>query len=276
MSTLYDRFGFNFDSTRFGSANYLSTGASNTINLVANVTPAMASWQKTDLIAGGISRTNYFKNPTVNTVISMLASGSSISVNANICNLFSLQAAADNLIIELNRFKSHTDNISGLVLVTDPSVPSYDTAAGLGQMAIMTLSKVDGPQTNTDPILGCFTSLFIQDILSTNTNQLIVYSTELANSIAANTDNVESITYSSNLAPSELINIENYCLSTDNTLYTRRTLDWTFFQNSVQVMKDSAFLQQFGNMGGTQSYLVKNIIGTDSLVSKLTANTSIT
>ena len=105
---------------------------------------------------------------------------------------------------------------------------------------------------------------------------MIVYSTELANSIAANTDNVESITYSSNLAPSELINIENYCLSTDNTLYTRRTLDWTFFQNSVQVMKDSAFLQQFGNMGGTQSYLVKNIIGTDSLVSKLTANTSIT
>ena len=73
MSTLYDRFGFNFDSTRFGPANYLSTGASNTINLVANVTPAMASWQKTDLIAGGISRTNYFKNPTVNTVISMLA-----------------------------------------------------------------------------------------------------------------------------------------------------------------------------------------------------------
>ena len=113
----------------------------------------------------------------------------------------------------------------------------------------------------------------IQDILDANTNQLIVFSNQLANSVTANTDNVDNITYSSNLTPTQLTDIQNYCLSTKDVLYTIRTLDWDFFRNSIQVMKDNAFLQQFSNMGGTQSYLVKNIIGTPSLVEKLTANT---
>ena len=273
MNTLFDRLGLNFDTARFGSSNNLSDGAKNTIDLVANVTPSLSSWQKSDLLAGGVSRTNYFKNPTVNTVISMLASGSSISVNANLISEFSLKSSADNLIIELNKFKSHTDNLAGVTLVNDAGFPSFDTAASLGQMSIMTLAKVDGPQSNTDAILGSFTSLFIQDILDANTNQLIVFSNQLANSVTANTDNVDNITYSSNLTPTQLTDIQNYCLSTKDVLYTRRTLDWDFFRNSIQVMKDNAFLQQFSNMGGTQSYLVKNIIGTPSLVEKLTANT---
>ena len=61
--------------------------------------------------------------------------------------------------------------------------------------------------------------------------------------------------------------------STANVLIERVTHDWNFFRNTVQVTQDSAFLQQFTNMGGTQSYLVKNLIGTPSLVEKLSANT---
>jgi hypothetical protein len=204
----------------------------------------------------------------------MLSSSSSISVNANTCNLFSLQAAADNLTIELNRFKSHTDNISGIVSVTDQSIPSYDTAFAFGQMSMMNLSKSNEPQTNTDVMLGCFTSLFISDILEANTNKLIYYSNELANSIVADTSNLQNITYSSNLSIMELANIENYCISTKNILNTRRTEDWTFYQNTFQISRDAGFLQQFSNMGGTQSYLVKNIIGTSTLVQNLTANTA--
>ena len=56
---------------------------------------------------------------------------------------------------------------------------------------------------------------------------------------------------------------------------TRRNHDFTFYQNSLQVTKDAGFLQQFNSMGGTNTYLVENVIGTDSLKAKLaSANTA--
>ena len=270
--SVFDRFGLNFDTTRFGDAHNLSSDASNTMNLIASTSGKFSDWQISSLEAGSIERTDYFQNPTATNIISMLSSADSISVAANTCNLFSLKAAADNLTIELDKFKSHTDNISGIVTVTDQSVPSYDTAISFGQMSMMNLSKSNESQSNTDVMLGCFTSLFISDIIEANANTLIYYSNELVNSVTANTPPDEGFT--SNLSPGELANIENYCISTKNVLNARRTGDWTFYQNTFQIAKDAGFLQQFSNMGGTQSYLVKNIIGTPTLVQNLTANTT--
>ena len=268
--SVFDRFGLNFDTTRFGDAHILSGDASNTMNLITSTSGKFSDWQISSLESGPTQRTDFFQNPTASNVTSMLISSVSISVTANTCNLFSLKAAADNLTIELNKFKSHTDNISGVVVVTDQTIPSYDTAVSFGQMSMMNLSKANEPQSNTDVMLGCFTSLFIPDILEANTNTLIYYSNELVNSVTANTPPDEGST--SSLSPGELANIENYCISTKNLLNARRTGDWTFYQNTFQISRDAGFLQQFSNMGGTQSYLVKNIIGTPTLVQNLTTN----
>lgn len=277
--SVFNRLGFNFDTTRFGSAHTLSDGAANTVNLIANTTPTIPDWQKSDLANGAIVRSDYFQNPTTTYVNSMLSSAISISSNAFIINAFSLSASANSLIIELNRFVSHTDNISGLTVVSSPDFPSYDTAAGVGQMSLMNLNKTGEAQSNTDVLLGSFTSLFIQDDLTANTNQLLSYSIQLKNSISANTieggEGGPSVTtYSSNLANSIISSMSSYCNTTSSILNTRRNHDWTFYQNSFQVMKDNAFLQQFNNLGGTQKYLIKNVVGTTSLVDKLTsANT---
>ena len=61
-----------------------------------------------------------------------------------------------------------------------------------------------------------------------------------------------------------IINIQNYIISTTDVLYNQRIQDWTFYQNSQQVNQDVSFLQQFNNMGGTMSYLVKNVIGNNT------------
>jgi hypothetical protein len=124
---------------------------------------------------------------------------------------------------------------------------------------MMILTKTDGPQQNTDAILGSFTSLFIQDILDSNTVQLTSYA-PLINVSTSNTDPI-------------INTVAAYCNTTSSILNTRRLNDWTFYQNSLQVMKDTAFLQQFNAMGGTQTYLVKNLIGTPTLVNNLSANT---
>lgn len=277
--TVFNRLGFNFDTARFGSAHTLSTGAANTVNLISNNMPAMPDWQKTDLNNGGITRTGYFQNPTTTYVNSMLSSAAIISSNALTINAFSLSASANSLIIELGKFVSHTDNIAGVTTVYASDVPSYAGAASTGQSSLLTLNMAGEPQSNTDVMLGSFTSLFIQDILTANTNQLLSYSIQLKNSISANTtDDGEGgpsvTTYSSNLANSIISSMSSYCNTTSSILNTRRMHDWNFHINLQQVTQDNGFLQQFNNLGATQKYLIKNVIGTTSLVDKLTsANT---
>ncbi len=258
--SVFDRYGLNFDTARFGDADTLSGGASNTLTLIANSTPQFAQWQVSALEAGSPVRTDYFQNPTVNAVNSMISSATLIAANANTINASTLEASAASLIIELNAFKSHTDNIPGVGLVSNTAYfPSYDAAFGIGQQSMMILTKTDGAQQNTDAILGSFTSLFIQDILDANTIQLSTY----APLINVSTSNTATICDT----------VSAYCSNTANVLSTRRLADWSFYQNSLQVMRDTAFLQQFNAMGGTQTYLVKNLIGTPTLVNNLSANT---
>ena len=261
--TVYSRLGLNFDTTRFGSAQTLAPSASNTLNLIANTTP-LKPWQTTDLSAGPVVRTNYFQNPTAGNVASMLISSNSLYYSANSANDSVTQALASSLTIELNNFKSHTDNISGVTVSNSQGIPSLNSAQNIGQLNMMTLSKTDGV-SNTAPILGSFTSLFIPDILTANTIKLTYYANEYANSVGANISGY----ITSNLAPSEITNIQNYLLSTTNVLYNQRMQDWTFYQNSIQVSQDASFLQSFNNMGVTMSYLVNNLVGTPSLVTKI-------
>lgn len=258
--SVFNRYGLNFDTARFGDADNLSPGASNTLALIANTTPAFAPWQVAALEAGSPVRTDYFKNPTANDVNSMITNATLIAANANTINASTLEATAASLIVELNAFKSHTDNISGVVVVTDMyNYPSYDSAFSMGQQSMMLLTKTDGPQQNTDVMLGSFTSLFIQDILDANTIQLSAYA-PLINVATGNTDPI-------------INTVSDYCNTTSSILNTRRLADWAFYQNTLQVMKDMAFLQQFTQMGATQTYLVKNLIGTPTLVNNLSANT---
>lgn len=263
--SVYNRFGLTFDTSRFGAAQTLSNTAANTLNLVATSTSQLSSWQQTDLANGSIVRTNYFQNPTASNVASMLISANSLYYSANSANDFVTTALATSLTVQLNAFKSHTDNISGVTVSTAYGIPSLGAAASTGQLNMMTLAKTDGV-SNTAPILGSFTSLFISDILKSNTIQLNYYANEYANSIT-----LTGNTYSSNLANSEIANIQNYITSTTNVLSTQRNQDWTFYQNSIQVSQDVGFLQQFNNMGGTMTYLVNNLVGTSSLITKLSS-----
>jgi len=263
--TVYDRLGLTFDTTRFGTAQTLSNTAANTLNLVATNTAQLTNWQKSDLANGAIVRTNYFQNPTASNVASMLISANSLYWSANSANDSVTSALASSLTVQLNAFKSHTDNISGVTVSTAYGIPSLGAASSVGQLNMMTLSKTDGV-SNTAPILGSFTSLFIPDILQANTIQLTYYANEYANSIS-----LTGNTYTSNLANSEIANIQNYITSTTNVLYNQRMQDWTFYQNSTQVNQDVGFLQQFNNMGGTMTYLVQNVVGTSSLITKLSS-----
>jgi len=262
--SLYNRLGLNFDTSQFGSAQTLSSDASNTLGLIANTTGILPQWQQNDLSAGPPVRTNYYQNPTTNYNSSMLVSATSLYNSANSANDFVTTAAASNLIIELGNFQSHTDNISGVAVVSNTFFPSLQSAGNMGQMNMMNLAKSDGV-SNTAPILGSFTSLFIQSSLSANANTLIVYANQYANSLSTNGGGY----IVSNLTPTQITTIDNYLSNTQTLLYSRRTNDVSFYQNSIQLSQDVGYMQQFNNMGGTMSYLVNNLVGTPRLLANL-------
>ena len=271
--SLYARLGLNFDTSKFGQASELSSGASNTLNLVANASGGkLPDWQLSALSSGPISRSTYFKNPTANLTINIAQSVNSIVNTANMVGDLTTESIASSLVLEISKFNSHTNNISGSVAVSNTYFPSLQSAQNIGQLNMMTLSKSDGVQ-NTSAILGSFTSLFINPELTENSNKILVFAQEYANSINAVSTVDEQMVpitiYTSNLANTEIINIRNYLANTQTLMTNRRTGDWDFYHNSMQLSQDMAFMQQFNNMGGTMTYLVNNVVGTSTLVNNL-------
>lgn len=274
--SIYARLGLNFDTARFGEAATLSENASNTLNLIVeNTGGKLKDWQINALNSGPINKSDFYQNPTDPFVTIMLANTSNIYINANSTNNFILKEIANNLIIQLNEFKYHTDNISGVSATTEAEaanvaidVPTLNSAENIGQLNMMTLAKTDGVQ-NTSVILGSFTSLFIQDELSANANTIASYDRQLANSITITPDGMGGYIYTSNLTPGQIVNIESYLANTQNLIYERRMSDWNFYANSVQLSQEVQYLQEFESMGGTMKYLVDNVIGTANLKSYL-------
>jgi hypothetical protein len=177
-----------------------------------------------------------------------------------------LELAANNLIISINAFGSHTDNISGVIDMSAGSqdFPFYDSAVTVGQQTLLITNKTDNV-SNAVPLLGSFTSLFILPELTANSSQITYYRNELDNSIAANT---------SNLAPAEIIAMTNYLTGVKSELDTRRNHDITFFRESLDLMRDYLFLNRFNVVGNTQYWLLNNLIGTANLQIKLQNSTA--
>jgi hypothetical protein len=261
--SLYDRLNLNFDTSRFGNAQNLSSNAANTLGLISNTTNSLTPWQINDISSGPPVRTNYFQNPTTTYLTTMLSAANTIYVTANTIGDNNTSLAASSLMIEIQSFQSHTDNISGVVSVSNTYFPSLQSAGNMGQLNMITLTSTDNV-SNTVPILGSFTSLFITDLLQANANVIITYANQYANSVANISGNLVS-----NLSNSQINTIDSYLSNTQNLMMTRRTGDWSFYQNSMQLAQDVSFMQQFNNMGGTMTYLVNNVVGTPNLLNNL-------
>lgn len=274
MSSVFGRLGFNFDTNAFGDAQHLTTGALNTLNAAPITIP---DWQLTALGNGTVNKNDFVKNPHTGVCATLTANASAIRIitTNDPANTFPLivdtsyvQAvsdAANNYIIELAAFKSHTDNISGLGVesANAAAIPDYDLAVSVGQQ-ILRITNVSDDVSNTTPMLGSFTSLFIGNELAANNTTI----------------NQDYITISSLVRPNgncyltqaQAVSIASHMNTAKNLVNLRRTHDWNFYAKSVEVVNDYLVLDRFNNLGSTQTYLVNNFIGTETLVNNL-ANT---
>lgn len=273
-NTIFGRLNFNYDTSKFGSGFYISQNAANTLNTFPT---EVESWQKEEIANGSISISNYFQNP-VGAISTSISSNTTLIRNfcindtantfpSNFAEAQNLANTANNLLIQILDFKSHTDNMSRLsvstsnteAVVDSANIPNYEIAMAQGQELVRLLYQTESVQ-NTSPILGSFTSLFINTELTSN-NSII------GNDYILLVNSYDGMT--SNISNSSMITIRNHLETVNTLMQVRRTSDWEFFKRQREILDDYYFVSKFNNIGNTESFLIKNYIGTSFLKDKI-------
>jgi len=266
--SVFKNLGFNFDTAKFGDAQYLTPQTNNFLN---SAPLTITTWQQNDIANNDTASTNYYKNPLANACSTISANATLIYNFANtvvfdFASNTALASNANNTIISVSAFKTHTDNISGVSAMTSNTdvIPGLDSATSVGNYLLRILNKTDGI-ANTTPMLGSMTSLFVSDEVNANAATIYQDYLTLTSSVAGN---------GNCYASSAQVNAINNRLKVFNDFMDyRRTSDWNFFANANIIVINSIKMDKFNNLGNTQNYLIQNLIGTDRLKTNL-ANTS--
>lgn len=283
-TSIFSTTGFNFDSDKFGDAITLSEAGTKTLEMMSSDATDLKDWQLSDMATGAADvRTNYFQNKqaancsiirTAASLIYTLANTYTFNAASNVQN--TMISSASSLIIEVDKFKTHTDNVSG---VSDPStfrntdagdIPHLDTATGLSQQLLTILKQTDDI-SNSTPLLGSMTSLFVQTEVGANAITLTSDAATLNSSIYTFDDGLGNTFYQLNVSSNVANTIIADMDATKLLLNTRRTHDWNFYVNGKAIVRRHAEVTRFDNMGDTQLYLVNNLIGTDTLKTNLSS-----
>jgi hypothetical protein len=282
MSSIFNRLGFNFDATKFGDA---LDPAGDLEEKLLDLPSPLLKWQFDAVANSDVS--GYFQNPVSNVTITIKSTANSminVASNASLSNIVSISQNLTGYVIntgdefdpvyvfiegECDKFKNHSDRMSGVSPTVDPDLPDFGSALGTGEVMLILTNKYDGVINNT-PILGSFTSLFVEPDLS-------AYQTIFANDVQrvnnsivlVSDDGMGNVVYGSTLSSSELSGIVNNITAIYNTMSTRRTHDVSFYNNSKLVLDDFVKISQYAKFSPLRLYLVENYIGTDKLKNEL-------
>lgn len=286
MSSVFGRLQYVFDNDKFGDAINLSDKAKNMLNS-APVT--MKTWQKNALANGNIIRTDYYKNPVYNVsselllrvntlanVVNSIINYTALDMGTNAANLM---VSVANLEIQIANFIKHTANVSGVTTARGQNYefsedvvdyPDYDKAVSLGQQILMITNSTDAV-ANTTPLLGSMTSLFISNDISNSVNSIWTDSNTINSSLTMIP--VDTYTYNSSISVAQVLSIKTNIETANTLLYTRRIHDWNFYRNGRSIVEDYNMLNRMERLGGTQRYLINNMIGTELYKENIAANT---
>jgi hypothetical protein len=267
-NSIFDRLGYNFDSINFEGAEQLSEGA---LNSLETRKTKLTTWQYDQVARGDTAKTNYFRNPTANLYISLRNTANNLSRLASNLSLSNVAISANGFVLELDRFKSHTDNISGVLEMTgrriSPDTPQYETAIATAEQMVTLLYSADGV-ANTVGALGSFTSLFINKQLTAN--DTILAADLLSMNSAISYSGLPLLPYST-LGGVELEAINSHIAIANTMIAARRNHDWNFYQKSRAISSDMGRVSQFNSMGKMKTELLQYKIGTDALIANLQA-----
>ena len=267
MSSIYNRLGYNFDTTKFGDDVDLAPGANNFLN---NSSINLSQWQVDDIATS--TATGYYQNPYSSVLSNMTVVLKGMAANCNISSITfnvaptqanTLYSSIINALTAVSDFTTHTNYISGVERSANTVLyPDLNTALSIGRQVLSLTNKSDQTQNNV-PVLGNFTSLYIRDDVDSRSNAIIIDSRTLGNSLYVEDGN----TYS-NISVSSINTIITDVNSLQTLLATRRNGDINFYQNSLAIIRDYQTVLTFSSVGDTQNSLLQ-IVGTTKLKTDL-------
>ena len=267
MSSIYNRLGYNFDTTKFGDDVDLAPGANNFLN---NSSINLSQWQVDDIATS--TATGYYQNPYSSVLSNMTVVLTGMAANCNTSSITfnvaptqanTLYSSIINALTAVSDFTTHTNYISGVERSANTVLyPDLNTALSIGRQVLSLTNKADQTQNNV-PVLGSFTSLYIRDDVDLRSNAIIIDSRTLGNSLYVEDGN----TYS-NISVSSINTIITDVNSLQTLLATRRNGDINFYQNSLAIIRDYQTVLTFSSVGATQNSLLQ-IVGTTKLKTDL-------
>lgn len=283
-ANVFNRLSFNFDTSKFGNAAILSA---ETVEFLNSAPITMTDWQKSDLANGTIVVTDYYKNPVINVLNQLRSNVSNLKntfISIAVFDFPNVQTAniiseTSNLIVQIDMMKSHTDNVSGVTASFGQTVedselvieyPDYDKAINLGKELVMLLNTTDGIK-NATPVLGSMTSLFIKDDIEANISVIKTANTTIKNSIRLVFEG-ENFNVYSNISGTSSNAILGQIKTANTLIGGRREHDWNYYSEGIKLMDDYMKIVKLEDVGQTQDYLIKNLIGTESYINKISAN----
>jgi len=254
---VYGTLGYNFSDPNGDIMNF----SSNTVAHLNSMPAFITANQAQVMVAAGtgpINTSNFYQNPVATTVQNIWNTANAfISITSPTWNIGnSFLAIANSLSMEANSFMWHTNRLSNLVPFngTDTVNPYYTQAISFGKIAIYITNQSDGI-TNTSPVLGSFTSLFIGPQLNSNSSILSSDYVNLSSAIMANT-----------ATPSQYQQVQNDMNTASILMSSRQSADITFYTNLKNMIQNYNTTKQFQSMGESQTFLVTNFIGTANAI----------
>ena len=244
-------------------------------------------WQAEDMRSGTVDTQSYYVNPVgassqsiVNTLkkihdviptykyVDAEGSGAVAYEACAVPELTGIFQTANVAQFEMEKFVAHTDRLSNKVKINPDTtnLPHYDQAMAIGRQLFYIVYQTDNIQNNA-PILGTFTSLFIEPEIQYQSNVIASYPSIIANSISINISG-EGGNYTSNLSASQIQAITSNLQLIKTYSETRRTHDENFWLNAQKITDEYQEMKMMYG-GETQQKLINNYIGSDELKQKL-------
>lgn len=277
MTGLYNTLGYNFDDPN----DNIKTLSDNTLTHLNSMPEMIKAWQATDILNNDVG--GYFENPvlsattsirdTVNLIMATCLTANGVQGSTSTITTLFHNIAINTLPTTCSNYIDHTNRLSGVTpygenQALSATKPYYQTATATGRLMMYLTHQTDNI-TDSSPVMGNFTSLFVEPQLVTKYNTLLTYYNQIVNSITYSLDINSYSVATSDLTLSQVSAIDAEISSTITFLTTRQTHDETFFTNSRNLISKYQSTNQFSQTGETQNYLINNFIGSSKLLSRI-------
>lgn len=285
MASLFEQLGYNYTSTGNDVINFND----DVLKSLSSIPPLLDSWQYDDLRNQDSDVTNYVKNPTKNVTLQIIDNvNQMLSASSGVGNLSGIVSACRNIVDHYipgagefdppifvqgssSKYIAHCDRISGLVQPNENTaeLPHYDLAIGIGKSVMYLIYQSDGVQNNA-PIMGSFTSLFIEEELQNQQILIQTYNGIVNSSITCTTsgDPPETVC-TSNLSSGQISAIISTLNTVNNYFTNRRIHDENYYTNATNLLQKYEEMKRYKGVGQSERNLFDNYIGTERLKNNL-------